>query len=516
MLMERHRAKIVFAHDLADLVGLQPREKSVVLCCGVFDVVHPGHLRHLAYARSRADILVCAVTADHYVNKGPARPHVPQDLRAESLAMLDIVDYVVVCHEPAPLKLIDILRPDLYAKGFEYCPDATPGPIPEAAAVEAYGGAVLFTPGDVVYSSTALIGAGAPDLSWDLLVRLMKRRGLTFADLRAVLADMRNHSAHVVGDSIVDSLLYCDMIGAQAKTPTLSVRRGPEKRFSGGAAIVAKHIRATGARACLTSVVGADEAAEFLTDDLISAGVDPYLHVDRTRPTTVKEAVVVNGYRVLKIDSVDSRPVVGPLLERLAGVVAAGDEEAFIFSDFRHGLFNAHSIPRLASAVPRGCFRAADSQVASRWGNICDFGGFDLLTPNEREARFAMGDQDSGVRPLAARLNKIARARWVLMKLGARGVLGFAEGDSELAGEDQSFALGAYPTSVVDPVGAGDAFLAYAVLSLLVRPGDLAAAAILGSFAAGIECEYDGNIPVSPDRVLCRLDEAEEELGGYL
>ena len=73
-----------------------------------------------------------------------------------------------------------------------------------------------------------------------------------------------------------------------------------------------------------------------------------------------------------------------------------------VFTDFRHGIFNRRTIPALIEAIPDGIYRVADSQVASRWGNITEFKGFDLITPNEREARFALADQDSGIRPLAS------------------------------------------------------------------------------------------------------------------
>ena len=82
-----------------------------------------------------------------------------------------------------------------------------------------------------------------------------------------------------------------------------------------------------------------------------------------------------------------------------------------VFSDFRHGLFNRRTIPTLTDAIPEHMYKVADSQVASRWGNITDFQGFDLITPNEREARFALGDQDFGIRPLAAVLYDAANAR---------------------------------------------------------------------------------------------------------
>ena len=72
---------------------------------------------------------------------------------------------------------------------------------------------------------------------------------------------------------------------------------------------------------------------------------------------------------------------------------------------------------------PDGCYRVADSQVASRWGNITEFSGFDLITPNEREARFALADQDSGIRPLASALYDAAKCKLLILKLGDRGVL---------------------------------------------------------------------------------------------
>lgn len=507
MLLDRHRAKITALAQLAVTLGARPRDLTVVMCHGVFDVVHPGHLRHLLYAKSKADLLVVSVTSDAHVPKGPYRPHVPQQLRMEALATYDFVDYVVLSDAEKPLDLIEELRPDYFAKGFEYASHGRPqGDIAEVAVVEGYGGEVLFTPGDVVYSSSELIEAAAPDLRWEKLDLAMRAAGITFADLRAAVARMAKQSVHVVGDSIVDRLSYCEMVGARAKTPTISVRRERHADFVGGAAVVAKHARAAGAAVRFTTVLGADRAGDLVLDDLRAAGVEAAHVVDRARPTTVKEAVVVDGYRVLKIDTVDSRSVSGRVLDHLVEAVASTHEGVVVFSDFRHGIFNARTIPRLAAAIPEGRLRVADSQVASRWGNITEFCDFNLVTPNEREARFALGDQDSGVRPLAERLCAEAHCDWVLMKLGARGVLGYGPMPEE------RFALDSFAGRVVDPVGAGDAFLAYATLGLLAKL-PLAGAAILGSFAAGAECAYDGNMPVVSEAVLERIDEAEREIG---
>ncbi|HEY1981603.1 MAG TPA: adenylyltransferase/cytidyltransferase family protein, partial [Xanthobacteraceae bacterium] len=80
-----YKHKIKTAAEIAQLIGEPPRKRKVIMCHGVFDVVHPGHLRHLLYAKSKADILIASLTADHHITKGRYRPHVPQDLRAINL-----------------------------------------------------------------------------------------------------------------------------------------------------------------------------------------------------------------------------------------------------------------------------------------------------------------------------------------------------------------------------------------------------------------------------------------------
>ena len=151
-MMERYRHKIKTAQEIHDRYFLDG--KTSIMCHGVFDIVHPGHIRHLLYAKGKADILIVSITADRHVNKGPGRPHVPQDLRALNLAAFEMVDYVIIDHNATPLENLKLIQPDFYARGFEYSAHGPGTQIAEEAeAVRAYGGEILFTPGDVVYSS---------------------------------------------------------------------------------------------------------------------------------------------------------------------------------------------------------------------------------------------------------------------------------------------------------------------------------------------------------------------------
>ncbi len=510
-LTERFGHKIRTAEELRDLIGPRPREQKVIMCHGVFDVVHPGHLRHLLYAKSKADILVASLTADKHIDKGKYRPHVPQELRAANLAAFEMVDYVVIDKNPKPLDNIAIIQPDYFAKGYEYVADGLPPKTAEEAdVVESYGGEIIFTPGDVVYSSSNLIDLAPPSLKLEKLTTLMEREGLSFDDLRRTLAGMVGKRVHVVGDTIVDTLTQCAMIGGQTKTPTMSVLYEGHANYVGGAGVVSKHLRAAGAEVVFSTVLGDDELKDFVLDDLRQAGVEVRPVIDSTRPTTNKNAIVAGGYRLLKVDTLDNRTISNGVLENVLDSIAVVPSEAVVFSDFRHGIFNRRTIPGLVEAIPEGVFRVADSQVASRWGNITEFQGFDLITPNEREARFAIADQDSGIRGLASGVYDAAQCKTLLLKLSERGVLTCRNADHESL--DSFFSVDSFVEQVVDPVGAGDALLAYATLAMMVS-GSSVQATILGVLAAAGECEVDGNVPITPADVQARLDKIERLLG---
>jgi rfaE bifunctional protein kinase chain/domain len=500
--------KIKTVDELQQILGDRPRPKKVIMCHGTFDIVHPGHIRHLLYAKSHADILVASLTCDAHIQKANFRPYVPEDLRAMNLAAFEFVDYVIIDRDPVPHRNLGILKPDYFAKGYEYMEGGVhPKTAEELSIVEAYGGEVLFTPGDVVYSSSALIELAPPNLMTEKLMAVMGGEGLTFDDLRGALDKMVGLRAHVVGDLIVDTYTRCSLIGGGGKTPTLSVRFEQNTDFVGGAGIVAKHLRAAGAEVEFTTILGDDSLKDFVLDDLRKAGVTVNAIVDPARPTTNKNAIVAGGYRLLKVDKLDNRAISDRVLERMVEKVQHVPSDIVVFSDFRHGIFNAKSIPILTKAIPAGMFRVADSQVASRWGNILEFQGFDLITPNENEARFALGDQDAVVQKLADELFRRAQCRTLILKMGARGHLTYR---TRPPGDPRTIlGVDSVAGEVADAVGAGDALLAYASLSYKATSNDVIAS-ILGGIAAGIECEFDGNVPVTPDAVRKKIDLLEK------
>ena len=129
--------------------------KTVVFTNGVFDLLHPGHVRYLDTARSLGDALIVGVNADASVrrNKGPSRPVTPEGERAEVLAALASVDAVVIFPEDTPAEIVRALQPDILVKGADWPADQIVG----RDTVEARGGRVVLVPVEAGHSTTTIV-----------------------------------------------------------------------------------------------------------------------------------------------------------------------------------------------------------------------------------------------------------------------------------------------------------------------------------------------------------------------
>jgi len=358
-----------------------------------------------------------------------------------------------------------------------------------------------------VYSSTQLLNLSQPKIDNFKLINLMKTNKITFQNLKNSLKNLKNSTVHVIGDTIIDTYTNTNLIGGNTKTPTPSLHFLNKTNYIGGAAIVAKHIRSTGAKVCFTTVLGNDSLKNFVIEDLKKAGIKVNAIIDKTRPTTNKNTIVCKEYKMLKIDDVDNHPISERITKQISKYIKNEKSSIVIFSDFRHGIFNKTSIPIFIKSINKSSLKIADSQVATRWGNILDFKDFDLITPNEREVRFSLADQDSNLSELTRNLIKQAKFKNLLLKLGEKGLFAVSNTDKQ----SYSFTVPTFVKNLNDAVGAGDALLSYASLSLL-KSKSLIVAAILGSFAAACSCEINGNETIKPEAILLKMSEIEGSL----
>jgi D-glycero-beta-D-manno-heptose 1-phosphate adenylyltransferase len=157
MRVDRTAATRVLSQPDAAAYANQARTdgRCVVFTNGVFDLLHPGHVRYLQDARKLGDLLIVGLNADESVrrNKGPSRPVNPQAERAEVLAALECVDAVVIFVEDTPADIIRTIQPDILVKGADWAEDKIVG----RDTVEARGGRVVRVPVEQGHSTTAII-----------------------------------------------------------------------------------------------------------------------------------------------------------------------------------------------------------------------------------------------------------------------------------------------------------------------------------------------------------------------
>ena len=142
-----------------DLKKEKSKGNRIVLCHGVFDLLHLGHIKYFQEAKTFGDLLLVTITPDEHVRRGPGRPVFNVEQRAEAIAALEVVDYVAINKWPIAVKTIELLKPDYYVKGPDYKNhhnDITGNIKLEEDAVKKIGGEMRYT-SDIIFSSTQLI-----------------------------------------------------------------------------------------------------------------------------------------------------------------------------------------------------------------------------------------------------------------------------------------------------------------------------------------------------------------------
>ena len=182
--------KIINFSNVKTFFSKIKKKKTVIHCHGVFDLVHPGHIRHFAHCRSKADVLVVSLTPDIYIKKGKYRPLIPEKMRAGNLAALEMVDFVIIDKNKFPYQLLNLIKPNYFAKGMEYFLQKNILTEKEKKIVEKNGGKMIFSPGDYVMSSTKLINESKIDLKYEKLKVLMDVENINFKDLKKILNDV--------------------------------------------------------------------------------------------------------------------------------------------------------------------------------------------------------------------------------------------------------------------------------------------------------------------------------------
>ena len=472
---------------------------NIVLCYGHFDLIHPGHLRYLQYAKTLANNLVVALMSDKELN-GENQKSYLEDERAESVANLQIVDYVIVLNNELTLDcLIDIVKPKVLVLGKEFEQNQSEQ-INLAVNAAKNHSKVVFHAGETHYFNANLLFKNVADIevnSKNQLNKICKNYKITLRDIQKKLSNFSNSELVVIGDTIVDNYVACDAIGMSAEAPVLVVKELENREFIGGAAIVASHVAALGAKCHYISVVGEDDQSNMVSKSLIGQNIGVDLIVDESRPTTYKTRYMVENQKLFRVSRIKDHKISAEIEQKIIDklTVLAPNIDGILVSDFVYGVVTQNVLNTISNLSKQFDIKLyGDLQCSSQIGKVSKFNGFDLITPTEKESRIALDDDESGIEWVATTLLKNTNSKNMLMKLGSDGFIAYSK---NLIDRQDFPALSVNP---VDVTGAGDSL--FAVMSVSLSSGaNLIEASVIGTCMASLAVKDIGNTPITNDRL---------------
>lgn len=459
--------KEVTKNDFRDNIRprLKAEGKTIALCHGVFDLLHPGHIIHLEQAKKMADVLVVSITAAQYVRKGPGRPYFDDKMRMKVLAALECVDYVMLSQDYTVDDIVEVVEPDIYVKGEEYkCPneDITGKIVEEQKLVEKHGGKIQFTTGQV-FSSTKLINTAMSGLPEDV------RNYMEDFRLRHSIREIKEYvdkidylKVLVIGDVIIDKYTYCSVQGIMSKDMGYSARLHSTEEYFGGALAVARHLATFSSHVTLMSIIGDEENLRLRMFDEFADRINLRMIYSKEVPTIVKQRYLTRNekrdeYR--KIFAINNIPaqlgyeneVKEKFLEKLKESIS--DYDVVFLCDFGHGLID-EKVMEIVQERAKYLILNCQSNSSNKGMNIITkYNRADVFTLDQIELNLAY---PSYVDEEEEKLKKLSRHLkgngWL-----TRGSLGAWQIEQGKIEKCPAFTL-----SVKDTIGAGDAFFSLA------------------------------------------------------
>ena len=428
-----------------------------VMCHGTFDLLHIGHIRHLEEAKKLGDHLIVSVTSDRHVNKGPKRPYFNELHRMEALKGLSFVDEVVLSDSDLAVDSIEKIKPNVFVKGIDYENGESKFNDDERRALERVGAKLIFTKTEKHSSSEIINQFIWSDEQKETIEKVKSLGGMTA--ITQALSEIKEFNISILGEAIIDQYTFVDINGVSNKRPTLSTKLQYSKLYEGGSLAVRNHLK--------PFVKSIQYPDCNMQNTIIKTR---YLHEDKHLFEVVEE-----------VDNKKS------LLPEIYG------SNAVILCDFGHGLFDSEMVDWCAK-IPY--FIAINCQTnSSNYGfNLAtkykDF-DFSYLSIDLKEARLALHDQNpTGVYEKIKAMMNVPSLSITLGKGGA-----IVDG----------YHVPAFADTVVDPMGAGDAY--FALTSLLVNLElDPTLIGFMGNVFAGLKTKTLGNEPVGYDQFIKALN----------
>lgn len=475
------------------IISEKKKFKKIVLCHGVYDLLHVGHIKHLKKAKEYGDKLIVTLTSDRFVNKGPGKPIFNHNLRSEAIAALEVVDYVAINDSSTAINPINILKPDIYCKGKDYknFEDDISGEIKnEIKALKKVKGQIIFTE-ELTFSSSRLIN-NHTDFYSERQKQIIKKikKISNFKNIKNLIDKFNDLKILVIGETIIDQYNFCEVLGKSGKEPMLTFKETKKDQYLGGVLSIARNLSQFTDKVTVLSMIG--EKKEHLNEikNFLPKTIKTNFIFKEDSPTIVKKRY---------IDDISQNKLIG-IYNINDEILRKKDELIFykmlkkevkrndlvIVSDYGHGLISKISAEYICK---NSKFLALNAQVNSSnigFHTIRNYNKFNTLIINEKEIRHEKRDNISNLEILITSLSNEKKIDNLIVTKGGDGAVLYKRKLKKF------YYVDAFAKKIIDKVGAGDTMLSV-IGPCLKLEIDSEITLIISSLAASQSVESMGN-----------------------
>ena len=488
------RNKILDIGELKKL-RLKFKKKNIVLCHGVFDLLHVGHINYFKAARKLGDTLVVSVTDDQFVNKGPGRPAFDIENRINLLKEINCIDFVCVSHELTSEKIIKNLKPNFYCKGNDYSIRQIKGDInlkKEIQALKSVKGKFKII-NEASFSSSKYINENKLqnfNIECKKYINLIRDK-FNQTQIFKYLNSIKNKKVLIIGETIIDNYITTEAIGKSGKEPIMVVKPKKKLKFLGGTGYIANLCCSFAKETKIISFLGEKNSEKkFVLKNLDKKIKYNFLY--KKNSSTICKTRYLDDYRKTKIlgvyelnDDRISKNEENKFFQLLKNNINKYD--IIIVADYGHGIIT-EKIRKLIIQNKKKLFLNTQINSFNRgYHSVFNYKKMNSLIINENELRYELKDKHSSVLNLVKKLsNKISADNIVVTKGQLGSVLINCKNWSVTY-------CPAFNDRNVDTVGAGDTF--FALYSLCTSSKiDNKISLLISSLAASFSIDHVGNI----------------------
>ena len=467
-----------------------------IFVSGNFNILHPGHIRLLRYAKRLGSKLIVGVNSDMLSKENI---FINENLRIKNIKALNFVNSVVLVKDLK--KTLFQIKPNIIVKGKEFRNSKNQ----ESKYLKNLKAKLVFGSGSTNYSTDQLLKKEIKlnNMSFEIPNDFITRHKIKKEKIIKHINNFKKLRVAVIGDIIIDEYIDNNVLGSSNEEPCMVISPFDSKKYIGGAGIVACHSRSLGANTKILSVIGSDKNRKNVLSNLKKFKVKFEINIDNTRPTTLKQRFKIENRSVIKISHLSQDPISLKdqkfIFENIKKDIKNLD--LIILSDFNYGCLPQALVKKIIHLAKKNkVFISADSQSSSQIGDISRFQNVNLITPTEKEARISVKSNTDGLVVLTEKLQKISGSKNLILTLGGDGILIKIKKRDKInhIHTDKIPAINKYPRDVA---GAGDSLLV--VTSLMLASGStIWEASLAGSLFAALQSNSVGNKPIKQEDFL--------------